>query len=145
VGFPGRIEVTSIRDAVTIEHAARDHGGSQELAEPISVRRGTRRECAAPSSHAVCSFRFARHRDFGNRIRCGTYRDPSGTQKPVQVVNLLSVEGLHRVLTTLVTNFTSFAPLGTVLVALLGIGIAEGSGLIGAALRVVVLGAPRQF
>jgi aminobenzoyl-glutamate transport protein len=67
------------------------------------------------------------------------------TQKPVQVVNLLSVEGLHRILTTLVTNFTSFAPLGTVLVALLGIGIAEGSGLIGAALRVVVLGAPRQL
>jgi aminobenzoyl-glutamate transport protein len=32
-----------------------------------------------------------------------------------------------------------------VLVALLGIGIAEGSGLIGAALRVVVLGAPRQL
>jgi aminobenzoyl-glutamate transport protein len=67
------------------------------------------------------------------------------TRQPVQVVNLLSVEGLHRILTTLVTNFTSFAPLGTVLVALLGIGIAEGSGLIGAALRLVVLSAPRRL
>ena len=34
-----------------------------------------------------------------------------------------------------VANFTSFAPLGTVLVAMLGIGVAEGSGLIAVALR----------
>ena len=33
----------------------------------------------------------------------------------------------------MVTNFTGFAPLGTVLVAMLGIGVVEGSGLIGAA------------
>ncbi|NKB15801.1 MAG: hypothetical protein HC774_00980 [Sphingomonadales bacterium] len=33
-------------------------------------------------------------------------------------VNLLSIEGIHRILTGVVTNFTSFAPLGTVLVAL---------------------------
>jgi aminobenzoyl-glutamate transport protein len=68
-----------------------------------------------------------------------------GTGKPVQPVNLLSIEGLHRILTSLVTNFTGFAPLGTVLVALLGIGVAEGSGLIGAALKLVVLSAPRRL
>jgi len=68
-----------------------------------------------------------------------------GTGAVVTPVNLLSVEGLHLILTKMVTNFTAFAPLGTVLVALLGIGIAEGSGLIGAALRAVVLAAPRKL
>jgi p-aminobenzoyl-glutamate transporter AbgT len=42
----------------------------------------------------------------------------------------------------LVTNSTGFAPLGTVRVAMLGIAVAEGSGLIGAALKLVVLSAP---
>ena len=65
------------------------------------------------------------------------------TGATVTPVNLLSLEGLHRILTNLVTNFTSFAPLGTVLVALIGIGVAEHSGLLGAALRKLVLGAPR--
>ena len=45
----------------------------------------------------------------------------------------------------LVTNFTSFAPLGTVLVALLGVGVAERSGLLGAAIRAMVFGAPRNL
>src|SRR6056297_3095158 len=42
----------------------------------------------------------------------------------------------------LVTNFTSFAPLGTVLVAMLGVGVAQKSGLLGAVIRALVLGAP---
>lgn len=67
-----------------------------------------------------------------------------GTKKTVAVVSLLTVEGLHRILTSLVTNFTSFAPLGTVLVAMLGIAVAEGSGLIGAALKLLVLSAPKK-
>ena len=65
-----------------------------------------------------------------------------GTGKPVQPVSLLTIAGLHRIMTELVTNFTSFAPLGTVLVAMLGIAVAEGSGLIGAGLKLVVLSAP---
>lgn len=42
-------------------------------------------------------------------------------------------------------NFTSFAPLGTVLVALLGIGVAEGSGLLASALRLLVISAPKRL
>ena len=68
-----------------------------------------------------------------------------GTGKTITVVNLLSIEGLHLVLERTVSNFTSFAPLGTVLVALLGIGVAEGSGLIGTLLRLLVLSAPRKL
>ncbi|MBB5015788.1 AbgT family transporter [Rehaibacterium terrae] len=65
------------------------------------------------------------------------------TGAEIRPVNLLSIDGLHRILTGLVTNFTGFAPLGTVLVSLIGIGVAEHSGLIGAALRQLVLAAPR--
>ena len=68
-----------------------------------------------------------------------------GTGKLIQPRNLLSVDGLHEMLTKVVTNFTSFAPLGTVLVALLGIGVAEGSGLIGAVMRLLVLSAPPRL
>jgi aminobenzoyl-glutamate transport protein len=65
-----------------------------------------------------------------------------GTGKPVTPVSLLTLAGLHRMMTDLVTNFTSFAPLGTVLVAMLGIAVAEGSGLISAGLKLVVVSAP---
>jgi aminobenzoyl-glutamate transport protein len=67
------------------------------------------------------------------------------TGETVKAVNLLSLEGLHRILANLVTNFTGFAPLGTVLVALIGIGVAEHSGLITASLRKLVLSAPRRL
>ncbi|MCX7032677.1 MAG: AbgT family transporter [Arenimonas sp.] len=65
------------------------------------------------------------------------------TGEVVAPVNLMSADGLQRIMAGLVTNFTGFAPLGTVLVALIGIGVAEHSGLIGACLRIVVLNAPR--
>ena len=65
------------------------------------------------------------------------------TGELVSPVNLMSIEGLHRMLTGAVTNFTGFAPLGVVLVALIGIGVAEHSGLIGASLRMLVLAAPK--
>jgi len=59
--------------------------------------------------------------------------------------SMLSVEGLHWILMNTVQNFTGFAPLGTVLVALLGIGVAEHSGLIGTSLRLLVLKAPPRL
>ncbi|MCP5105048.1 MAG: AbgT family transporter [bacterium] len=67
------------------------------------------------------------------------------TKEIVTAVSLLSIDGLHRILTQMVKNFTSFAPLGTVLVAMLGIGLAESTGLIGAALKKLVLSAPARF
>lgn len=68
-----------------------------------------------------------------------------GTGDPIRPISLLNVEGLHRIVTSMVTNFTGFAPLGTVLVAMLGIGIAERSGFIGAILRLLVLSSPRRL
>lgn len=68
-----------------------------------------------------------------------------GTGETVEPVNLLSVNGLHQILTGMVDNFTSFAPLGTVLVSLLGIGVAEGTGFISSALKLLVISAPKKL
>jgi len=67
------------------------------------------------------------------------------TGETVSPVNLLSKEGLHRVILELVDNFTSFAPLGIVIVAMLGIGIAEQSGVISAVIRLLILSSPRKI
>ena len=67
------------------------------------------------------------------------------SQEVIQPVNMLSIEGFHWILTSMVENFTGFAPLGTVLVAMLGIGIAEGSGLIGTSLKLLVIKAPPRL
>jgi aminobenzoyl-glutamate transport protein len=68
-----------------------------------------------------------------------------GTGATITPVDLLSIDGLHRILTNMVTNFTGFAPLGTVLVAMLGIGVMESSGLMSAGLRLLVLSAPPRL
>ncbi|MDO9478695.1 MAG: AbgT family transporter [Pseudohongiella sp.] len=62
----------------------------------------------------------------------------------IQAVSLLNGAGLRRILENLVPNFVNFAPLGVVLVAMLGVGIAEKSGLLSAVVRGIVLGAPRH-
>lgn len=68
-----------------------------------------------------------------------------GTNEIVKPVNLLSHDGIHRILLEMVDNFTGFAPLGIVMVAMLGIGIAEQSGLINAGIRMLVLNSPRHL
>jgi len=67
------------------------------------------------------------------------------TGEAINPVNLLSKDGLHRIMLEMVRNFTDFAPLGIVIVAMLGIGIAESSGLIGAIIRLLVLSAPERL
>lgn len=63
----------------------------------------------------------------------------------IKVINLLSVEGMHRILLEMVTNYTGFAPLGIVMVALLGIGIAESSGLVRTAINALLIKAPKHW
>ncbi len=59
----------------------------------------------------------------------------------IEAVSLMTADGLRRIFTGLVSNFTGFAPLGVVLVAMLGIGVAEKSGVLSAAVRGAVLSA----
>lgn len=63
----------------------------------------------------------------------------------VTVNSLLSKEGIQYLFNSAVTNFTGFAPLGTVLVALLGVGLAEGTGLIGTLLKKLVMSTPKRL
>jgi aminobenzoyl-glutamate transport protein len=67
------------------------------------------------------------------------------TGEVFEVINLLSRDGVHMILTEMVNNFTSFAPLGIVLVAMLGIGLAEHSGLIAVLIRSLVLYSPEKY
>lgn len=62
----------------------------------------------------------------------------------IRAVSLLNGDGVRMIFTNLVTNFTSFAPLGVVLVSMLGVGIAERSGLLSAVIRGMVLSVPRH-
>ncbi len=64
---------------------------------------------------------------------------------PLTAVNLLDAAGVRRMFLEAVRNFTHFAPLGTVLVSMLGIGLAEATGLIGVSLRAIVTCVPRSW
>lgn len=59
--------------------------------------------------------------------------------------SLLDAEGIRWIAQSLVSNFAGFVPLGTVLVALLGVGVAEKSGLLSAAIRGLILAAPANL
>jgi aminobenzoyl-glutamate transport protein len=63
----------------------------------------------------------------------------------VEPVNLLTGEGVRMIVMNMVRNFTNFLPLGVVLVAMLGVGVAEGAGFMGAILKGLVLSAPRKL
>ncbi|MCA9283606.1 MAG: AbgT family transporter [Phycisphaerales bacterium] len=65
--------------------------------------------------------------------------------REVAAKSLLVGDGLRWVWTNAVENFTSFHPLGVVLVTMLGIGVAERSGLIGALLKRVVVITPTSL
>ncbi|PPS44107.1 AbgT family transporter [Chroococcidiopsis sp. TS-821] len=67
------------------------------------------------------------------------------TNETITAVSLLTPDGIRRIVTEAVTNFTEFPPLGTVIVAMLGVGVAEATGLLAALLRQLVLIAPAKL
>lgn len=65
-----------------------------------------------------------------------TYFDAKvGEEVTKKAVSLLSWEGLRYIFNSATDNFMGFAPIGTVLVAMLGVGVAENSGLFSATLK----------
>lgn len=66
-------------------------------------------------------------------------------QSIITVNNLLSGDGLRWMYTNIMKNFVKFPPLGYALTAMIGIGIAEGSGLFGAMIKALVLHAPARL
>lgn len=65
--------------------------------------------------------------------------------KASAVVNQLSGPALTKFLADMVKTFTGFHPLGVVLVALLGVGVAEQSGFINAALKRLLAVTPKKL
>lgn len=63
--------------------------------------------------------------------------------KPIQINNQLTGAALATFLSTMVGTFTAFPPLGVVLVALLGVGVAEHTGFINASLKALLNFTPR--
>lgn len=68
-----------------------------------------------------------------------------GTGKIIPAVSLLNLAGFQKIVQEMVHVFVNFHPLGVVIVCLLGIAVAEGTGLIGAAVRALVLSTPRNW
>ncbi|MGL5693196.1 MAG: AbgT family transporter, partial [Peptostreptococcaceae bacterium] len=63
----------------------------------------------------------------------------------ITAISLLSRDGIVYMLENAITNFVNFAPLGMVLVGMLGIGTAEGSGYISALLKKTVAVTPAML
>jgi aminobenzoyl-glutamate transport protein len=67
------------------------------------------------------------------------------TQQPLEVQNLLTGAALASFLANMVSVFVNFPPLGIVLVALLGVGVAEHVGFISAGLKAMLNITPRML
>ncbi|MFM8480864.1 MAG: AbgT family transporter [Gammaproteobacteria bacterium] len=70
--------------------------------------------------------------------------DPRSGQALV-IRDLLAGESLTTFMASMVTTFTSFPPLGVVLVAMLGLGVAEHTGFINATLRAAMAVTPKRL
>jgi len=68
-----------------------------------------------------------------------------GGGRELAVQNQLSGPSLATFLASMVNTFTGFAPLGLVLVAMLGVGVAEHTGFINAGLKTLLAVTPQQL
>ena len=69
-------------------------------------------------------------------------KDEAGNALVVSASSLLAAENIRRLLVDMPTTFTHFHPLGYVLLVMLGAGVAERTGMFGAAMRAAVKNAP---
>ncbi|WP_423187009.1 AbgT family transporter [Alishewanella sp. d11] len=67
------------------------------------------------------------------------------TGETIQIINLLSGDALTNFTSNIVNTFVTFPPLGVVLVAMLGLGVAEYTGFINAGLRSILNVTPRML
>ncbi|NCE64979.1 AbgT family transporter [Pseudoflavonifractor sp. 524-17] len=66
-------------------------------------------------------------------------------EKTVHAVNLFSGDSIRHLITTIVSNFSGFFALGTVFTIIVGVSVADGSGLISALLRKAATSAPKTL
>lgn len=64
--------------------------------------------------------------------------DYAVTTETAEVKSLLSTDGIRFLFTSFVSNFMGFTAMGIILIVMIGVGLAESSGLIGALIRKLV-------
>lgn len=75
------------------------------------------------------------------RISLQTHKTETVT---TSINSLLNADGVRFIFTSVVPNFINFGPVGIIIVAMIGIGLAERSGLIQSLIRMIVATAPRS-
>ncbi|GAO31578.1 AbgT family transporter [Geofilum rubicundum] len=78
-------------------------------------------------------------------VKPGTGGETGVAEQFIVVENLLTKAGFQRIMTNMVDVFATFPPLGLVLVVMLGIGVAEHTGMIAVALKVFVSKVPKYL
>ncbi|GAA2078502.1 AbgT family transporter [Streptomyces albiaxialis] len=68
-----------------------------------------------------------------------------GSDKTLEIHGLLTGEGVQWLLANLIPNFTGFPSLGTVLLMMMAVGVAEKTGLLEAAVRISIARTPARF
>lgn len=66
------------------------------------------------------------------------------TQKTIYVKNLISADGLHWIMASMIKNYINFPPLGMIMVLTLGIGLAEKVGLMDCAIKSSIHAIPKS-
>jgi len=79
----------------------------------------------------------------GNLLAWEAIHPGDGSQ--ITVKSLVDGDGLRWIYTNITHNFVNFPPLGYVLAVMIGIGVAEGSGLFTSMIRALVLNAPKKL
>ena len=64
-------------------------------------------------------------------------------EETIAVRSLLNTDGIRFIYSSLIPSFMSFTAVGLIIVAMLGVGVAEEAGLINALIRKLVIVSPR--
>ncbi|QIS11005.1 AbgT family transporter [Nocardia arthritidis] len=68
-----------------------------------------------------------------------------GSGKRVEVRNLISGDGLHMMIGDLIKNYVNFPPLGLIVVVMLGVAVADKTGLLAALMRASLARVPARY
>ena len=82
---------------------------------------------------------------FGASVSYQAYNPATGDIEPASTAarSLLTVDGLRFMFTGVVPNFMGFNAVGVIIIAMVGVGVAEEAGLVKALIRKLVIVAPR--
>ncbi len=124
-----------------------DHRGDRALGDPRLAGVSVTEEIVVPDNVPV-SPTTTRTRPPRSSIRTRYRRSIATTttsrRVTIPIKSLLDAEGIRFIFTSFVPNFAGFGVVAVTFVALMGAGVAEGSGLMGALIRLLVRASPRR-